>query len=86
MKYWLLEKLKNLPFIKKKAKAAPIQSTDEEDLAEQELWWGTFLIEEEQSRFFKIGQLVTCVDRFNHNATRPCLTFSVRSPLLYSVR
>ncbi|HQW57867.1 MAG TPA: hypothetical protein PK583_02805 [Gammaproteobacteria bacterium] len=66
MKYWLLEKLKNLPFIKKKAKAAPIQSTDEEDLAEQELWWGTFLIEEEQSRFFKIGQLVTCVDRFNH--------------------
>ncbi len=66
MKSWLLQKLQNLPFIQKKAKANLIQSTDEELSAEQELWWGSFLIEEEQSRFFKIGQLVTCVDRFNH--------------------
>ncbi len=55
MKSWLLTKLQNLPFIQKKAKANPIPPTDEGLSAEQELWWGSFLIEEEQSRFFKIG-------------------------------
>lgn len=28
-------------------------------------WWGTFLMDEGQSRFFKIGSLVLCVDRYN---------------------
>lgn len=66
MKSWLLEKLQNLPFIRKKAKTTIVQTNEEDHPAEQECWWGSFLIEEEQSRFFKIGQLVTCVDRFNH--------------------
>lgn len=28
-------------------------------------WWGSFIIEEDQSRYFKIGNIVLCVDRFN---------------------
>jgi hypothetical protein len=66
MKSWLLKKLQNLPFFQKKAKNQLSQTPDGELPVEQELWWGSFLIEEDQSRFFKIGQLVTCVDRFNH--------------------
>ncbi len=29
-------------------------------------WWGTFEIEEEQSRFWKIAHHVICLDRYNH--------------------
>lgn len=28
-------------------------------------WWGSFVIEEEQSRFFKIGNIILCLDRYN---------------------
>ena len=34
--------------------------------AEPNAWWGTFLVGEEQSRFFKIGPIVVCLDRYNH--------------------
>lgn len=66
MKFWLLKKLQNLSFSRKKTQGHLIQTTDGELPPEQECWWGSFLIDEEQSRFFKIGNLVTCVDRFNH--------------------
>jgi hypothetical protein len=29
-------------------------------------WWGEFVLEEEQSRYFKIGNIVLCFDRYNH--------------------
>lgn len=52
-----------LPFGRKKTPSQlPIL---DENLEPQELWWGTFSIEEEQSRFFKIGNIVICVDRFH---------------------
>lgn len=67
MKSWLLNKLQHLPFLgRKKSNGNVIQTTEGELPEVQELWWGSFLIEEDQSRFFKIGHLVTCVDRFNH--------------------
>ena len=87
MKSWLLQKLQKLAFFQKKAKATTIHAIDEEDFAEQELWWGSFLIEEDQSRFFKIGELVTCVDRFNqtwhittyHEGEQPFKTFAAQT-------
>ncbi len=87
IKSWLLEKWQNLPFIQKKAKNSFIPTTDGEFLTEQECWWGSFLIEEEQSRFFKIGAFVTCVDRFNqkwhittyHEGEQPFKTFAAQT-------
>lgn len=88
MKAWLLKKLQDLlPFMQKKAKENLIQTTEEESLPKQECWWGSFLIEEEQSHFFKIGDLVTCVDRFNqkwhittyHEGQQPLKTFAAQT-------
>ncbi len=31
----------------------------------QEAWWGNFVVEEEQSRFWKINNIVLCLDRYN---------------------
>ncbi len=35
-------------------------------LEEQNSWWGNFAVAEEQSRFFKVGQIVICLDRYSH--------------------
>jgi hypothetical protein len=68
MKAWFLQTLHKfkLRFNRQKTNHTLIPATDDELPEIQECWWGSFLIEEEQSRFFKIGNLVTCVDRFNH--------------------
>jgi hypothetical protein len=39
---------------------------DDHSLEEQIAWWGDFVVEEEQSRFFKVGNIVICLDRYNH--------------------
>jgi len=65
MKVWLL-KIKNfLPFGKKKILPQLIDVVNDPTV-EQSQWWGHFLIEEEQSRFFKIGDIVLCLDRYDH--------------------
>ncbi len=88
MKTWFLKKLQNLlPFMQKKVKRNITPTADEILPAEQECWWGSFLIEEEQSRFFKIGELVTCVDRFDqkwhittyHEGQQPFKTFAAQT-------
>jgi len=63
--FWLEKIARFLPFGRKKSRVHLPALTDETTEA-QELWWGTFSIEEEQSRFFKIGNIVICVDRFHH--------------------
>jgi len=87
MKSWLLKKLQNLPFGRKKSKHNLLQTNNDELSEKHELWWGSFLIEEDQSRFFKIGNLVTCVDRFNqkwhittyHEGEQPFKTFAAQA-------
>ncbi len=54
--------LKRLPT---QSHAAPIDLSQNPH-AEPSAWWGTFLVGEEQSRFFKIGSIVLCLDRYNH--------------------
>jgi hypothetical protein len=34
-------------------------------LEEQIAWWGDFVVEEEHSRFFKVGNIVICLDRYS---------------------
>lgn len=35
------------------------------EINENANWWGQYQIEEEQSRYFKIGHIILCIDRFN---------------------
>lgn len=50
---------------KKKAAKKPFYS-EPVAMEDQVAWWGTFLVDEEQSRFFKVGHIVICLDRYNH--------------------
>ena len=64
MNSWLI-KIKNfLSFGQKKGSQKLIDTVADptEELIE---WWGSFIIEEEQSRFFKIGDIVLCLDRYD---------------------
>ncbi len=64
MKPWIEALYNFLPFVRKKAKPKAIHTIiDPADI--QAPWWGIFLVEEEQSRFFKIGNLVLCFDRYS---------------------
>lgn len=65
MKAWL-QKIKNLLPTRTKKTASKIADIADDLSDEQVVWWGTFIVEEEQSRFFKIGNMVLCLDRFNH--------------------
>lgn len=47
----------------KKANLSPVDLRQDPPM-ESPPWWGTFLIGEEQSQFFKIGNRVLCVDRY----------------------
>lgn len=64
MKSWLEKAKKLFSFGRKKINSKFEDVTDEfeEDNAP---WWGSFVIDEEQSRFFKIGGIILCLDRYN---------------------
>jgi hypothetical protein len=64
MKAWLEKAKKLFSFGRKKV------NPKFEDLADEHNennipWWGSFVVEEEQSRFFKIGGIILCLDRYN---------------------
>jgi hypothetical protein len=65
MKFRLPKLSDLLPFGGKKNKENPIDLAKDPSV-DPISWWGVFLLGEEQSRFFKIGDIVLCVDRFNH--------------------
>lgn len=59
-----LEKVKKILHLDRKKTAESLElefSSDEE----HPRWWGTFAIAEEQSRYFKISNIVICLDRYN---------------------
>lgn len=61
----LLNKIKSIfSFNQKKAEKALIEAP-QDPVESDNPWWGTFLMDEEQSRFFKIGNIVVCLDRYN---------------------
>lgn len=55
----------------KKNKIPPIDFTEIED-EELIAWWGNFLVNEEQSRYIKIAQIVVCIDHFNQEWRIAC--------------
>lgn len=61
---WFVKIKNSFPFFKKNILAKPI---DFLDLSEDEhtAWWGTFSVEEDQSRYAKIGNVVLCIDHYN---------------------
>lgn len=64
MKSWL-KKAKQFFSFQTKTKNTKYEEIVEE-LGEDNIpWWGNFLIEEDQSRFFKIGNIILCLDRYN---------------------
>ncbi len=65
MRSWL-QRVKNLLPIRRKKMASRLAEITDDLTDEQIAWWGTFSVEEEQSRFFKIGNMVLCLDRYNH--------------------
>lgn len=66
MKTLLKKIFRFLPTWQKKPAHLSLEDTTDQVAEEQVVWWGTFGVEEEQSRYFKIGSLVLCADRFNH--------------------
>ena len=33
---------------------------------ENSVWWGTFLVDNQQSRYSKVGNIILCIDNYNH--------------------
>jgi hypothetical protein len=64
MRPWLKKIISKLPFFHLK-KTTQIDKLNDEDEENNVPWWGTFVIAEEQSRFFKIGSIIICLDRYN---------------------
>lgn len=70
MASWIQHLKRFFPFKRKNTKSMDLIDTSvhEEFLP----WWGAFSIEEEQSHFFKIGDIVLCLDRYNHEWRITC--------------
>ncbi len=56
--------LKRFLGFESQAASIPLDFSQNPDM-ESDAWWGTFLVAEEQSRFFKIGSIVLCMDRYH---------------------
>ena len=65
MKSWL-KKVFNVFSSQKKNVGIVLNKSDETAIEVQEAWWGTVSVDEQQSRYFKVGNIVICLDRFNH--------------------
>ncbi len=65
MKSWLKKVGSIFSFTRKKSVATLLNKTEENTDELQVPWWGTFSVDEQQSRYFKVGNIVICLDRFN---------------------
>lgn len=91
METWL-QKVKRLLTFKHPKKLVIPSADPSQSIDNQPVWWGKFNIAEEQSRYFKIGSLVLCADRLNHQwhitshkeGQKPCKSFAAQTtnPLL----
>lgn len=70
MKSWITKIKEALRPMRKK----PAMPMDILELNQKEpyVWWGNFLIEEERSRYIKIGHLIVCIDHYNHELQIAC--------------
>ncbi len=66
MNSWLNKVNRFLPFAKPEASTSEPMNDSTSTENDSAPWWGHFLIGEEQSRFFKIGHVVLCLDRYQH--------------------
>jgi hypothetical protein len=70
MKNWFKKLIHRFPLLGKKHRSA----VDVIDLSDEEYtaWWGSFLINEQQSRYLKVGSLVFCIDHYNQEWRISC--------------
>lgn len=64
MKHWF-KKIKNIFTFRKKTEDSSIDFLDLPQDAHSS-WWGKFSIDGDQSRYVKIGNIVICIDHYNH--------------------
>lgn len=61
-----LSKIKSI-FLFQRKKAPSKQLIDLLDTPEENsVWWGSFLVDNQQSRYSKIGNIIVCIDNYNH--------------------
>jgi len=53
-------------FIKRKARPLPVESRPEPELPSFTPWWRTELVDDNESRFWKIGEQIICLDRYRN--------------------